>query len=181
MLPPGGLPSGGELIVSATLRDVWNEQKAFSRDEHSRIAKRLAELDSQREKLIQAFVYDSKIDKATYDIERGRIESESAALRAELEALDEGVDDVDSVLTAAESLLTKLATVWNRAEPEGKRRLQAVLFPQGIPFEGGTFGTAPTSLLFKYFEPVSADVEGVARPGRIELPTPRLGGGCSIP
>jgi hypothetical protein len=57
--------------------------------------------------------------------------------------------DVDGVLAFAEHVLTNAARLWMELGLDQKHRLQQVLFPEGLRFDGERFGTAVTCLAFK--------------------------------
>ena len=44
------------------------------------------------------------------------------------------------------------ARLWTEFSSEQKQRLQKVLFPQGVTFTGGEFGTAATCFLFNLLQ-----------------------------
>jgi hypothetical protein len=72
--------------------------------------------------------------------------------------------DVDAVLAFAEPMLSEAANLWNRADSEQKRRLQGVFFPDGVPHDGKSFGTAPTGLFFNYLTAGAAEKSNLASP-----------------
>jgi len=55
---------------------------------------------------------------------------------------------VDSLLPLAKRVLTDPAGLWKDAHGEARVALQRFLFPEGVPFDGDSFGTAVTSPLF---------------------------------
>jgi hypothetical protein len=57
--------------------------------------------------------------------------------------------DIDGVLAFAEHVVTNSARLWTELELVQKQRLQQVLFPEGLRFDGERFGTAVTCLAFK--------------------------------
>ena len=59
----------------------------------------------------------------------------------EREATLEGYD-VEGVLAFAEHVILNAARLWTEVSSDQKQRLQKVLFPEGVPFANGEFGTA---------------------------------------
>ena len=57
--------------------------------------------------------------------------------------------DIDGILAFAEYLLTDVSRLWTELGLDQKQRLQKVLFPEGLKFDGREFGTAVTCLAFK--------------------------------
>jgi hypothetical protein len=89
------------------------------------------------------------------------------------EAVDEL--DVQGILAFAERILPRASDLWVQASLDDKQRLQQLVFPEGIAFDGNRFNrTAATAPLFKYLAPSeSADEKMVSRVG-IEPTTRRL-------
>ena len=57
--------------------------------------------------------------------------------------------DVEGVLAYAEGVLTNASQLWLNATLDQKQRLQSVVFPEGLSFDGDEFGTAVTCLAFR--------------------------------
>ena len=72
--------------------------------------------------------------------------------------------DVDGVLAFAEHVLTNGARLWMELGLDQKQRLQQVLFPEGLRFDGEKFGTAVTCLAFKQMPPDESGNSGMASP-----------------
>jgi hypothetical protein len=104
------------------------------------------------ERLEEAFIYQRSIDRTTYEKQRDRIREELAL--AELELHDARIDslDVEGVLGFAEHMLGNAAHIWVDASLEQRRQIQSAIFPEGLPFNGREFGTAPTCLAFMQLE-----------------------------
>lgn len=83
--------------------------------------------------------------------------------------MPEDLLNIDDLLDFAEDTLCDVASIWNQSDSEQKRRLQGVLFPQGVSFATGEFGTATTSLFFNYLAGVQSAGENVASPTGSEL------------
>ena len=62
----------------------------------------------------------------------------------------------------SEHILANASTLWMSAPLEGKRALQAALFPEGIAWNGERFGTALTCGAFSYLQEISSASEGMA-------------------
>jgi hypothetical protein len=60
-----------------------------------------------------------------------------------------------------EHVLTNAGRIWLEASPETKRQVQEVLFPSGVHFDGETFGTSRTNLVFKELAPICEPIEGL--------------------
>jgi hypothetical protein len=151
-------------VFRAIVLDVWRskqrETERLQRDLEAHIAEKQQRLD----RLDEAFVYERSIDRSTY--ERHRDELREQIGLAELELNDATLDrlDVDGVLAFAEHLLTNAARLWIELGLEEKQRLQRLLFPEGLRYDGERFGTAVTCLAFRKFDGSSVSQSGMASP-----------------
>ena len=72
--------------------------------------------------------------------------------------------DVEGILGFAEYLLTDVSRLWMELQLDQKQRLQKVLFPEGLKFDGQEFGTAVTCLAFKQFRGSGGSGSNLASP-----------------
>jgi hypothetical protein len=61
--------------------------------------------------------------------------------------------DVDALIPMAKRVLIDPAGLWKDSRGEARMALQRFLFPEGVPFDGDSFGTAATSPLFSRLRP----------------------------
>ena len=76
--------------------------------------------------------------------------------------------DVETVLAFAELTLTNASRLWTDASLDQKQRLQNVLFPEGVTFDGAGIGTTATCLAFKQLATFHAQKDGMASPPGFE-------------
>ena len=57
--------------------------------------------------------------------------------------------DVEAVLAFAKEILAHPSRFWIEAGLDQRQRLQRVLFPAGVTYEGGEFRTTETSLIYR--------------------------------
>ena len=76
--------------------------------------------------------------------------------------------DVDGVLGFAEHVIENAAHLWTHLGLDEKQRLQQVLFPEGLSFDGEKFGTAVTCLAFKKLDGNGGSESGMASPPGFE-------------
>ena len=93
---------------------------------------------------------------------------------AELELSDAvtGHLDVEGILGFAEYLLTDVSRLWIEMPLDQKQRLQKVLFPEGLKFDGVKFGTAVTCLAFKQLAESEGGKSSLASPEGFEPSLP---------
>ena len=128
--------------------DVWKQKQAEATTRTVALQQRIETLHKREERLDEAFVYEQSIDRATYEKQKDKLREEIAL--AEMDAHAARLDelDVEAVLEFAEHAVLNAARLWTEFTLEQKQRFQNVLFPQGVRFSDGKFGTDATCLLF---------------------------------
>jgi hypothetical protein len=116
------------------------------------------------DRIDEAFLHERSIDRQTYERQRDQLREQLAL--AEIELNDAVLDqlDIDGVLAFAEHVVTNAARLWMELDLVQKQRLQQVLFPEGLRFDGERFGTAATCLAFKKLDGNSGPEFGMASP-----------------
>lgn len=146
--------------------NVWKEQQRHLEEAKPVLQRKLAHLQEQKRRLVDAFVYRQAIDEPTYQNELDRIRE--AMVIAEVEINENRLDelDVEAVLAFAEHVVLNARRLWSEYPLELRRQLQKVLFPDGLAFHGEGFGTPVTCLFFRPLE-ASEDQDSrlVARAG----------------
>ena len=105
-------------------------------------------LRERKKKLNDAFVYQSAIDPKTYGEMKDQLDEQILRMQMELSNTQLNELDVEAVLNFGESLLVNASNLWLRISLDQKQRLQSVLFPRGISFDGEVYKTQQTCLLF---------------------------------
>ena len=110
---------------------------------------------------------DQAIDRPTYD--RELAELDEALTFGQLELRDAELEDFDmeAALGFARHLLSRAYKLWDTATSEQKRRLQPLIFPEGVTFDGEALGTPVTSLLFSYLGTIETGGEGLVAQGKM--------------
>jgi DNA-directed RNA polymerase subunit RPC12/RpoP len=149
-------------LFNEIVLDVWKERQAESRRARVKLEHRLAELRQRLDGVDEAFLFRRVIDKRTYDRQRDRLK-ELMGL-AEMELADARAEelDVEGLLAFAQQVLTNAARLWEQASLDQKQRLQGVLFPRGLTFDGSGFGTPVTWLAFSDLPSSGSAQDGLA-------------------
>ena len=148
--------------------DVWREEQNRVRGIERLRTKRVSGLHGKLDRLEEAFIYEQAIDQSTYERQRDQIQEELTLADLDLhEARIENVD-VEGILAFAEHLLANAGRVWMEADLEQRLQIQSALFPEGLPFDGKEFGTAPTCLAFSQLGESAATESGMASPPGFE-------------
>jgi hypothetical protein len=138
-------------LLGAVVRDEWSDKTRAARAAQERIASRLTDLQSRRDRLVDAFVHDRAIDRETYEQQRRRLDEHVADLRDLRLASPVHSVDIDQALLAAENLVTDLPGCWNRLQWQQRPQFLRVVYPGGVTFGNGVIGTGQSSWLFNCF------------------------------
>ena len=76
--------------------------------------------------------------------------------------------NITAVLAFAESALSDIVRLWETASADEKQRLQAVMFPEGVTFDGQNIRTAATCLAFTKLPAFGGLQDGLASPTGFE-------------
>jgi hypothetical protein len=133
-------------LFRAIVLDVWKERCAGAGGLRADLESRLPSSSGARPSSRDAFVYERRIVSASYERQRDKMREDIAFVRIELEDARQEEIDVEGLLGFAEHVLGNAARLWLDATSEQRQRLQRVLFPEGLRFKDGRFGTAVTCL-----------------------------------
>jgi site-specific DNA recombinase len=166
-------------LVKAALLDVWSELRTESGHQAANAKRRITELDRRKQRLVQAYVYDQALDRPTYD--RELLSLDESLTLANLELRDAQFEDLDleAALGYASALLISTSRIWQTATAPKKRRLQPLLFPEGITFDGEAIGTPVTAFVFSVLGQQQAGMDKLVEQKGLEPSTPTLRTWCS--
>ncbi|HEX2223282.1 MAG TPA: recombinase family protein [Thermoanaerobaculia bacterium] len=141
------LAPGMARLVEAALLDLWEELRKDAVQSAAAVKRRITELEQHKKRLVRAYIYDQAIDRATYDEELAGLEE--AMTFTHLELRDAVLEDFDmeASLGYARAVITKTYQLWESSNPDQKRRLQKLIFPQGLTCDGEALGTPLTALI----------------------------------
>ncbi len=160
-------------LFNAIVLDVWKEKQAQNLTLTVSLEHQIEELHGRKERLEEAFLYERTVDRETYDRQRDKLNEQ--IMLAEMQERDAKLEgyDVEAVLAFAEHVILNAARLWTEFSSDQKQRLQKVLFPEGVTFAKGEFGTAATCPLFKLLEkPVGAESSLATLTGIEPVPSP---------
>ena len=148
--------------------DVWKQKQVESLAQTTALNDQLTDLQERKDKLVEAFVYRKAIDQATYQRQLDKLNEEITL--AEMAANDAKLEsfDVEAVLNFSEHVILNAARLWMEFSLEQKQRLQRVLFPEGVTFADGGFGTTATCLIFNMLQQPQPQKTNMATPTGFE-------------
>ncbi len=152
--------------------DVWRQRQGEKIKLVATLESRLDSLKAKRQRVIDAFVHENKIDKSTYQ-EQVDLLNEQITL-VELEIYETKLEelDIETSLNYATNALTNAATFWTQCSADQKQTFQRVLFPNGLIFDGETYRTATTCLAFTYLREISDGNSSLASRTGVEPVSP---------
>jgi hypothetical protein len=116
----------------------------------------------------RAFIYEGSIDRQTYEKESSRLSEELAVVQINRGDAQDSEDETEALIEYAKNLLGNVATMWREFGIDEKQRLQKLIFPKGISYRDGKFGTAPTAFIFKILSKNKKQKKGLVAPTGIE-------------
>ena len=155
-------------LFEEIVRDAWKGRHAAILDRQEALRRRLRELQERENRLVDAHLYQGKIDEETFRRQSQRLRDDMDQIRSQIREARLESMNIDETLRFAKSLLGDPAAFWERAAPEHRPRLQKAIYPNGLGFDGKLVGTAETSLAFSYLKDIQARKEDMASPTGLE-------------
>ena len=151
--------------------DVWKEKQVQNFTLTASLRHHLVKLNQRKEQLDESFIYDKTIDRETYDRLRDKVNEQ--ILLAEMKEHDAKLEgcDVEGVLAFATQVIQNAARLWTEFSSEQKQRLQKVLFPEGVTFVNGEFGTVVMCPIFNLLEKSDGEKSKMGWPTGLEPAT----------
>ena len=145
-------------LFSEIVLDIWHDQQANARELAAARRRQITELEGQRQRLLEVFIYKQAINQETFQEQLDRLEAEIGSLR--IDAEDDQADDlnVKAVLQFAQRMLSNPVEFWQAAPLDQKQRFHRVLCPEGVAVTGeGIVGTPVTAPVFNLLRTDGAD------------------------
>ena len=152
--------------------DVWKQRRGEANRLVSTLESRVTELKAKRQRVIDAFLHERSIDRATYQEQLDSLNDEIALVQ--LEVYDARLEelDVEAALNYATNALRNAAKFWSQCSPDQKQTFQRVLFPEGLVFEGEGFEPLQLVIAFSYLHEISIGESSLASRTGVEPVSP---------
>ncbi|MDA1036364.1 MAG: recombinase family protein [Chloroflexi bacterium] len=142
-------PEAGYLrLFNEIVLDVWKGRQGEAKRLRANLERVVREKRERLDCVDDAYIHQKTIDRQTYERQRDQLREQIGLAEIELGDVVSEQLNVDGVLAFAEHVLTNAARLWMELGLDQKQRLQQVLFPEGLRFDGERFGTAATCLAF---------------------------------
>ena len=123
-------------MLRTVVTDWWKERRSENTITKANIVGRIKQLDAKKSRLVDAYL-DGKLDQDLFQDKKAEIEAQVCLLKCEEH--DEHLDglDIEAVLAAAEVILADAAALWRKLNLASRRRLDNLLFPDGVSYLDG--------------------------------------------
>lgn len=147
-------------VCDATV-EAWKKKLTDGETDNGVLKRRVSELTNRKTQLRESFIYRREINKQDFDEEMERLISEIVTAEMQLQNAAMNRIDVNAIVSFAEHFLNNAATLWLESSSDVKQGTQDVLFPNGVHFDGESFGTSRTNLVFSGLAPIHRRIEGM--------------------
>ncbi len=159
-------------LMDAVVRDAWQERTAAQQNEQQLADKRLTSIKQRKDRLVDAYIHEARIDEQTYEEQRRRLDDQIAGTEETLQRTLPRFDQLESAIAYGKTVLTDLAGCWKRLESEKRPAFQRALYPSGVVYGDGAIGTVQKSWLLVPFDAANEQNEGLAVPTGFEPVSP---------
>jgi site-specific DNA recombinase len=149
-------------IVSAVCNaavETWKKNASDAEQDNAKMKRRVSDLMNRKTQLRESFIYRKEISKEDFEEEKERLTAEIVLTEIQIQNSATDRIDVDAIVSFARHFLSNAGRLWEESSSDLKRRIQDVLFPNGVHFDGESFGTSRTNLVFSELAPTREPIE----------------------
>jgi site-specific DNA recombinase len=134
--------------------DAWKDREAAASSEAQALHRQLDALRVRKERLVEGYLVERAMDRATYDGLMAKVEVQANELAAALSRATSTRLDAGGLLDYAVHVITHAGSLWRDAKPEQRLALQGFLFVGGLSWdkENGIHRTAVRGFDFNEIE-----------------------------
>ena len=140
-------------IFEATVLDVWKEKQQDSIKTEFKVERQLKELQKKKDRIDELMI-KGVFDEATYKQKAEEINNEVIVKSVELSEARIEMNDIEACLNYCKFVISNISSLWANADLNLKQRFQKIIFPGRIYYEGETFRTTATALIFKQLQQI---------------------------
>jgi site-specific DNA recombinase len=109
----------------------WRRQGREQAEAGQRLDKRLAELEAKRSRIEDGY-FEGTVDEAAYRRNLKRVEDEISAVTEAAKKPTVSEERLRGMLESSRRFFTRLSNSWEVGSPERKKRVQRLVFPEGV-------------------------------------------------
>jgi site-specific DNA recombinase len=116
-------------LFSEIIIDVWKEKQAKATAMHQAAERQLKSLRERKQRLVEVFVYERKIDQMTYQEQLDKLNEQIALV--EIEERDARIEelDVQTAVSFGEYVLLNAVRLWQEFSPDPETTVATSSFP----------------------------------------------------
>ena len=142
------------MVVAKQLAMAFDSKNKGASDRTKILKGRLEEYKQQKKEIQLKFGY-GKISQEIYDITIEDVERNVTAIEEELYTIPVVTSNLENLIKTALNYLQDLRQIWVSVDYDSKRKLQKVIFPQGLVIDLKN-RASPTSPMNKFLETVNS-------------------------
>lgn len=159
-------------LFKAIMKDTYNKTTKEAQKTYETLNKQLEEVNEKKSKLLDLLISDI-VSKDDYNMKTAQYEAKEADLKSKIAVCDMPQNNFEDCINYACNILDHLDIFWLNSKIEIKERLQKIIFPNGLRYEGGVFRNGEISSLFKIIDTLSVSSYNMVPPSEFEsLSTP---------
>lgn len=143
-----------EAIARDHLAQLWRATRREATSARERLSKEAERLARRRDRVTQLLI-DGTLDDAAYRLETSRLAAEQERVHFELAAAADPSEDLEALMRRATPMLVDTSRIWQGTPVAWKRRVQALIFPEGCILGSDGLRTSPSAPIFRAFRPDS--------------------------
>lgn len=161
-------PSNGIIrLFREVVKDVWKTAHVEQAKKRKRLGIKFNQLKLKKQEAIDKLISKTLSDH-DYRIYSDKLDNEIANVETETRDVQIDPTKVEECLVFCQDFLTHLPDHWIHADLDLKQRFQDLVFPRGLTYFGGSFGTAETSILFNILRQENTEKSNLATPTGVE-------------
>ena len=157
-------PSKGTVDLFETIIiDVWKNKQKTRTNEKKRINREISKLKEKRSKA-DDLVLKGDLDANNYKRLMADIDADLFELEFNLVETETELSDLGNCVKYCKNILIRPADVWQKSDIDIKSRFQRLVFPKGLEYLNGFFGTKEMSLIFNVLQNKNVEISTLASP-----------------
>lgn len=143
-------------FLIAALKELINDSNKGEIENRSQLGKSLKKVNERLGSLELKFIED-KIELEFYQRYKHQFSQEKVELQQEYEASKHEISNTQNIIKKAISLCQNMANMWNTGTLSVKKRLQDLIFPEGVSFDKikGAYRTPKINVVFTLINNIS--------------------------
>ena len=154
-------------LFEEIIKDVWRSKHKALIETNKKLKSEIRKLQIKKDRANELLL-EGTLNKDDYlEIVDG-IKEKICNLKLDINNSQMELSDIDNCINYCSRFLLELPEMWKMADIDLKQRFQTFIFPQGIEYYKGKFGTAQTAIIFNVLGNESTAYKTMASPRGFE-------------